>query len=192
MNTPMKFKGLALFLLLSLKLSAQNPIFQPTFPELEISPSLLSYETTLSLQNSTDSPVTFVLGQNHCVIDPPASFTVEAHGSWSQTFTQKHWDTGLDNCYGSNHSLIYQHSTDPNTRFGLEQSNSSNDPTCLGIKIFVVFMMGQTICPLATGHITGPESTLTRGGVYTTCPDAVQDCRDQVGRTMLFGFELSK
>jgi len=194
MKTTMNLFGIALSLMLSLNTFAQNPKRQKHFKPIEISPSELSYYTMLSLRNGTDSSVTFVLGPNHCVVDAPASFTVEANGTWSHIFTQKHKDTGLDNCYGSNHSLIYQHSKDPNTRFGLEQSNSSGNYACLDIKIFVGFMMGQAICPVATGKTTGPTSKhiVNTLDVLTTCPDGVPLCREQFGRTMQFGFLLSK
>ncbi len=149
------------------------------------------------MTNGTDGPVTFNRISDNCVPDAPESFTVAAHDSWSVTVTQKHSDDGLDNCYLSHHSLVYEDAANAGNTFGVQQYDNSGDPACLGIKIFVIFRVGQAICPVTQGSLSGPKSVMyfnpgsQTPQISTTCPGGIAQCRSQGGRTQMFGFYIS-
>lgn len=166
---------------------------------IEIGPDALSYKTTITIKNGTDSPVTFNRASNTCVPDAPESITLAANESKTFSVTQKHSDDGLDNCYLAHHSITYQDAADIGNTFGVQQYGNSSDPACLDINIFVVFYIGQAICPVASGSVSGPTSWIyfNPGSqdphVGTTCPGDISYCRGYgANREMFFGFYVSK
>jgi hypothetical protein len=167
---------------------------------IEIGPGSgeLSYSTTLVLKNGTDAPVTFNRIANTCVPDAPASFTVGPGETWSASVTQKHSDDGLDNCYLTHHSIVYEDAANAGNTFGVQQYGSSDDVACLDIKIFVIVPVGQAICPVTQGSLSGPKSFMyfnpgsQTPQVRTTCPGDMTSCRGGGGRGILFGFYISK
>jgi hypothetical protein len=168
------------------------------FPPISIDPSDLSYTTVITVTNGTDSEVTFNRASNTCVPDAPQSITLPANGSARIRVTQKHSDDGVDNCYLAHHSVTYQDAADIGNTFGIQQYGNSNDPACLDIKIFVIFPIGQAVCPIASGSVLGPKSQIYENpgsqevNVATTCPGNTSDCRGQSDRTMAFGFYVSR
>ena len=164
---------------------------------IEIGPEELSYATTLTVKNGTDAPVTFNRIANTCVPDAPESFTVGVGETWTATVTQKHRDDGLDNCYVAHHSIVYADAASAGNTFGVQQYNNSSDPACLDITIFVLATVGQAICPVAQGSLSGPTSIIQfapgsqEPHVVTSCPGDLPGCRDQWGRTQVFGFYIS-
>ncbi|MFO1144237.1 MAG: hypothetical protein U1E59_18035 [Amaricoccus sp.] len=165
---------------------------------ISINPSQLSYTTSLTVRNGTDAPVTFRRIANTCVPDAPETFTVGAGETWNATVTQKHSDDGLDNCYLTHHSIVYEDAANAGNTFGMQQYDNSDDPACFDLKIFVLVPVGQATCPVAQGSLSKPTS-----GIYfnpgsqvpqvgTTCPGDLSNCRAQVGRNQAFGFYISK
>lgn len=165
---------------------------------ISIGPTQLSYTTSLTVKNGTDGPVTFRRIANTCVPDAPESFTLGPGETWSATVTQKHSDDGLDNCYLTHHSIVYEDAANAGNTFGVQQYDNSSDPACLDISIFVIAPIGQALCPVAAGSLAKPTSAIyfNPGSqvpqVGTTCPGDMSNCRAQVGRNQAFGFYISR
>ena len=186
------------FALALVALAAHPAGAEGNFAQIPIDPSDLSYTTAITVSNGTDSPVTFNRASDTCVPDAPASITVPANDSTTISVTQKHSDDGTDNCYLAHHSITYQDAADIGNTFGVQQYGNSGDPACLDIKIFVIFQIGQAICPVASGSVSGPKSWIYENpgsqevNVGTTCPGGTSNCRGQSGREMYSGFYISR
>jgi hypothetical protein len=151
------------------------------------------------VRNNTGQPVTFVRGEVVCASQSPDSFTVAANGSAEITIEQKHWDTGLDDCYATHHTIAYHDSNNDKNSFRIQQYDNSDQWACLDIKYNIVAWINQAICPEAHGSVFGPvnddsdPAVVCNNGICTpSCPPGAEYCPpSDDGRSVeYFGFVI--
>lgn len=136
----------------------------------------MTYPMQLALKNGTDKPAVFALIEDTCIEGAPPYFTVNPGETWSATVIQRHYDQGVDNCYATPHGITYQDASNLANTFSVRQFDNSGDPNCYDIKFNIVFWINQAVCPVMTGMIAGPVSTLTQPDRITGRPGRVTDC----------------
>jgi hypothetical protein len=147
----------------------------------------------ISVRNNSSQPVTFTRTANTCVYDSPASFTVAANSSTTIQAKNKWWDTGLDNCYATQHVIAYQDAANAGNTFSVQQFNNSSLLACLDIKYNIIFWIHQAICPLATGSVFAPTNSDSNSNGLN-CPADAEHCppTDNNSNTQWFGFAIEK
>lgn len=158
----------------------------------------------IAVRNNTDQAVTFVRGDTVCASASPDSFTVPANGSTEITVEQKHWDTGLDNCYATHHTIAYHDARNEKSGFRIQQYDNSNQWACLDIKYNIVAWINQAICPEGFGSVFGPVNEDggdgsqpvgwdgVHGSAPIRCPDGAPHCppSDDGKSVEYFGFVI--
>lgn len=150
------------------------------------------------VHNDTSQPVTFVRGETVCASQSPDSFTVPAGGNAEITIEQKHWDTGLDNCYATHHTIAYHDSNNDKNWFRIQQYDSSDQWACLDIKYNIIAWINQAICPEANGSVFGPVNDANdvcnpaTGICMPDCPPGADYCppHDDGNSVEYFGFVI--
>lgn len=131
--------------------------------------STQKFTQQIAVRNTTGQAVTFVRGETICASVSPDSFTVPAGGVAEITVEQKHWDTGLDNCYARNHTIAYD-VENGNSGFRIQQYGSSNEVGCLDLTYFAVLWIPNAICPEAWGSVSGPVNYDANDPSAPWCP----------------------
>ena len=150
------------------------------------------------VRNNTSQPVTFVRGEVVCASQSPDSFTVPANGSAEITIEQKHWDTGLDDCYAVHHTIAYHDVNNDKSGFRIQQYDSSNQWACLDIKYNIIAWINQAICPEGYGSVFGPVNddndvcNPAAGTCTPDCPAGADYCppHDDGRSVEYFGFVI--